>query len=123
MEGTVMFRLSLALSLAAALCVVTSTANAAEPTDSGVSQSSLAAMGLGGMRTMDRQESAQIRGQGSITFGVSYARTSLGFGTAGSVNGYYNTFDSFSGGFSFAGANSTVSPFIYGTGFSLGGGF
>ncbi len=122
-----MIRLSLALSLAAALCVMTSTANAAEPADSGVSQSALSAMGLGSMRTMDDQESAQIRGQGSITFGVSYATTSFNLGpisgSAGSINGYYNNFNNFSGGFSFAGANSTITPFIYGTGFSLGGGF
>lgn len=126
-EGTLMIRLSLALCMLALVSLSTNV-NAAEPADSGVSQSALAAMGLGGMRTMDREESSVVRGQGAITFGLSYSRTTIrgrrGFSaTGGSVNGYYNNFNNFSGGFSFAGSNAVGTPFIYGTGFSLGGGF
>ncbi len=123
-----MIRLTLALCMAALVCLASgTTASAADPADSNVSQSALSAMGLGGMRTLDRTESSAIRGQGSITFGISYSRTSTRRGpttiTGGSVNGYYNNFNSFSGGFSFAGSNSVLTPFVYGTGFSLGGGF
>ena len=118
-----MNRLSFALSLALAFCLVSSNADAAEPADSGVSQSALSAMGLGGMQTIDRAESSEIRGQGSVTFGLSWSRTSTRNSSAGSVNGYYNSFRNFSGGGSFAFSNSARTPFIYGGGASIGGGF
>jgi hypothetical protein len=123
-----MFRLSIALGLAAALGLMTSTADAADPSsDSNVSQSSLAAMGLGGMRAMDRQESSQIRGQGAVVFGVSWARSRVRTGNdvfrSGSINGYRARFPSFAGGGSLSLAGTSVSPIVYGAGLSIAGGF
>ncbi|MDG2222501.1 MAG: hypothetical protein P8L85_14075 [Rubripirellula sp.] len=122
-----MIRLTFALCLAFAFCFVGSNADAAEPADSGVSQSTLSAMGLGGMQTIDRAESSEIRGQGSVTWGRSYSRTTIRiFGStfrSGSTNGYRNSFPNFSAGGSFSYSNSSFSPFIYGGGFSIAGGF
>jgi hypothetical protein len=122
-----MIRLTFALCLAFAFCFVGSNADAAEPSGSGVSQSALSAMGLGGMQAIDRAESSEIRGQGSITWGRSSSRTTIRTPrrtfTSRSSNGYFNSYPSFSGGASFAFTNSAVTPFIYGGGFSIGGGF
>lgn len=122
-----MIRLTFALCLAVAFCFVGSNADAAEPSGSSVSQSALSAMGLGGLQAIDRAESSEIRGQGSITWGRSSSRTTVRYRgktiTSRSSNGYYNSFPSFSAGASFAFTNSAVTPFIYGGGFSLGGGF
>jgi hypothetical protein len=59
-----------ALALACLACV--STVNADEPASSGISQSSLAAMGLSGLQTSDDSARA-VRGQGFVTFGSSTA--------------------------------------------------
>ena len=122
-----MARFSVALSTALVFCLIGSTADAAEPSDSNVSQSALSAMGLGGMQSIDRAQSSEIRGQGSVVFGGSWSRTFITDGrdsaTSGSVNGYYSRNRNLSVGGSFSFSNSTITPFIYAGGASFAGGF
>lgn len=79
-KGLKMTRFLATLCMVGMLSMVATQADAGDPfrttSDSGISNSSLSAMGLGGMRTMTRGESSQIRGQGAIVWGRSFAAAS-----------------------------------------------
>lgn len=113
------------MGLAAALAMICVTSDAAEPAHSeksSVDSASLEAMGLGGIQVMARGESEQLRGQGAIVFGRSYAFQRGILGYSSSTNGYR----AFGRRISF-GANYSTASTLLGTssagGFSVAGGF
>ncbi len=120
-----MNRLLGVLAVALALTITTQ-ADAADPfrttSDSGISSNALSAMGLSGMRSMDRNESSQIRGQGGVVWGRSYAYATSRNGYSESANGYRFRGRSFAAGANFSRARSGFNVSAAG-GFSIAGGF
>ena len=113
------------MGLVAALAMVCVTSDAAEPVrgeTGAVDAASLDAMGLGGMRVMARGDSEQLRGQGAIVFGRSYAFQKGLFGSASSVNGYKASGRSIAFGTNFSTAKTFFGRSSAG-GFSVAGGF
>jgi hypothetical protein len=118
-----MIRVLQILSVAAVVSFLGFDADASDPfrstsDSSAVSTSSLSDMGLSGMKTLSNDDAKQIRGQGAIVWGGSYAYV---WG-AGSVNGYLATGNYVAGGanLSFAGNRRGT---VYAGGFSIAGGF
>ena len=89
-----MNKLAAAIALGVAL-IAAPGAQADEP--------NLSALGLGSMKKMTQTQAKEVRGQGIIVFGGSFARIP---GRAASVNGYAGTGRRIGGGFnlSFAGS-------------------
>lgn len=111
--------------LVAGLAIVCVNSEAAEPLRGGpgaVDTASLEAMGLGGIRVMTRDDSEQLRGQGAIVFGRSYAFQKGLFGSASSVNGYKASGKSIAFGTNFSTAKTLFGKSSAG-GFSVAGGF
>lgn len=96
-----------------------SSASAVEPQK--VSGSTLASMGLGGMKPMSDQDGMKVRGKFTpftLSWGISWANLP----TSSSAQSFLNLFHSFGGGGTFAIAthNSTIA---IGGGFAIAGGF
>jgi hypothetical protein len=109
-EDLTMNRVAIA-SLALALSCLNSTAlKAAEPANTGVSESNLSAMGLPGLSVLSDEQGTKVRGMGSVTTGNGFALSFL-LGLGASHNNYAS-----SGGLFSHGTNGS------GAGFGIGGG-
>jgi hypothetical protein len=117
-----MFQALRILSAVAVLSFLCVEAQASDPfratSSNSISTSSLDAMGLSGMQALSHSDAAQIRGQGAVVWGRSYASTTV-FGLHAEGGNGYRAW----GRRGAAGANGSVAVVGGAIGTGNGGGF
>ena len=111
----------LAMVLAVALAFISTSVQADEKGQ--VSENALAAMGLSDMKVVSDEQGEQVRGQGAIAFGGSYAFFNGFFGGSATGNVYGGRGAIAAGGnnLSYSGVFVGLPPF-FGFGYFAGGG-
>ncbi len=115
------------LSLVAVVSFLGAQAEAGDPfrTESkgAISSSSLSAMGLSGMKQVSNTQAKQVRGQGAIAFGFSFANFRLGPFTGTDFRGQAADGNNFAGTASLSTAGLVGGPVVFAGGIGVAGGF